>query len=74
MGWAATDSALIPGDSCVESSSAKTILCFCERRRKNSQQSVLLPKADQDRPQEPRTQGICRALRRGQHLGGQEGS
>ncbi|ELK24863.1 PREDICTED: organic solute transporter subunit beta isoform X1 [Myotis davidii] len=55
MGWAATDSALIPGDSCVESSSAKTILCFGERRKK-TQQSVLLPRADQDRPQEPRTQ------------------
>ncbi|XP_005861114.1 PREDICTED: organic solute transporter subunit beta isoform X1 [Myotis brandtii] len=56
MGWAATDSALIPGDSCVESSSAKTILCFGERRRRKTQQSVLLPKADQGRPQEPRTQ------------------
>ncbi|KAK1339138.1 hypothetical protein QTO34_019812 [Cnephaeus nilssonii] len=50
MGWAATGSALIPGDSRVESSSAKTVLCFCERRRRKTQQSVLLPKADQGRP------------------------
>ncbi|EPQ04501.1 hypothetical protein D623_10029370 [Myotis brandtii] len=66
MGWAATDSALIPGDSCVESSSAKTILCFGERRRRKTQQSVLLPKADQGRPQEPRTQEVIRGLLNGE--------